>query len=118
MGDVLKIEEAALLLRLSAAGLRRLILQGRVKAVKVGKRWLVSRAEVDRILEEGTRPAVVPLAGGRELKREQIEAAVDRSGSARDPGPEHPPMEAAARGPARALYASGAGELRAARVIG
>ena len=70
MADVLTAEEAAGELRMSAEGIRRLIGDGRLRAVKVGKQWLIDRAEIGRILSEGTAP--ITLAGGRTLERTQL----------------------------------------------
>jgi len=56
-------DEAAPLLRLSPESVRRLIREGRIKAVKIGKRYMIAPAEIDRIKAEGTEPVI--LAGGR-----------------------------------------------------
>jgi excisionase family DNA binding protein len=79
MADMLTVEELAAELRMTHSGARRLVQEGRVHGVRVGRRWLVSRAEVARVLAEGTGPktpppdtAPVTLAGGRTLTREQI----------------------------------------------
>lgn len=64
--DMLTCEEAAPVLRLSVESVRRMVRERRIAAVKVGRRYLIRRAELDRILEEGTQPPQpVTLAGGR-----------------------------------------------------
>ena len=45
--DVAKISD------MSYRGVLLLIKQGRIKAVKVGKKWLVSEEEIERIKREG-----------------------------------------------------------------
>lgn len=77
--ELFTVDEAAPMLRLSASGLRRMLARGDVSGVKVGKRWLVSAAEIERIRAEGTKPVV--LAGGRQVSREAISAAVPEDGS-------------------------------------
>lgn len=63
-------DEAAPLLRLSPESVRRLIREGRIHAVKIGKRYLIAPAEIERIKAEGTTPVV--LAGGRVFDRSKI----------------------------------------------
>lgn len=46
-------EELAKILHMSYRGVLLLIRQGRINAVQVGKRWLVSEEELRRISEEG-----------------------------------------------------------------
>lgn len=65
--DMMTIEEAAPRLRLTPAGLRRMVRNGVVAGTRVGKRWLISKDEVKRVLREGTKP--IELAGGREHPR-------------------------------------------------
>lgn len=67
MADVLTVDEAAGELRMSAHGIRRLIRQGRIRAAKVGKQYLITRAEVNRVLTEGTGPTTPAPAGGAPL---------------------------------------------------
>jgi excisionase family DNA binding protein len=64
----LTIEEVAALLRMQPQGVRRLIRRGQLQAVKIGKRYLIQRAEVQRLLEVGTEPIV--LAGGRTFPKD------------------------------------------------
>ena len=78
-GELFTVDEAAPMLRLSPSGLRRLLARGDVSGVKIGKRWLVSAAEIERVQAEGTKPVV--LAGGRQVSREAISAAVPEGGS-------------------------------------
>jgi excisionase family DNA binding protein len=77
--ELFTVDEAAPMLRLSASGLRRLLARGDVSGVKIGKRWCVSGSEIERIKAEGTQPVV--LAGGRQVSREAISAAVPDDGS-------------------------------------
>lgn len=65
--ELLTVEETAEALRLSGEGLRRMLRLGRVKSVKIGRRYFVSREEVNRIKREGTQPVI--LAGGRAVPR-------------------------------------------------
>ena len=51
------VPEAADSLRLTCAGVRRWILEGRVATIHVGRRVLIPISEIDRILKEGFRPA-------------------------------------------------------------
>lgn len=69
--DMFTSQEAAPLLRLSPESVRRLIREGRIKAVKIGKRYLIAPAEIERIKAEGTAPVV--LAGGRVFDRSRSE---------------------------------------------
>jgi excisionase family DNA binding protein len=76
-------EEVAEELRMTPDAIRRMVRQGRITGVKVGKRLLISRDEVDRVLREGTQPVKrtragkgtgpVVLAGGRSLSRSQLD---------------------------------------------
>lgn len=77
--ELFTVDEAAPMLRLSPSGLRRLLARGDVSGVKIGKRWLVSGAEIERVRAEGTEPVV--LAGGRQVSREAISAATSEGGS-------------------------------------
>lgn len=47
------ISQITEILHLSYRGALRLVKQGRIKAVKVGKQWLVSENEIERIKREG-----------------------------------------------------------------
>ncbi len=75
--ELLTVEEVAPKLRVSAAGVRKMIVDGRIAAVKIGRRYLVRASEVARVLAEGTSPTAqskpVALAGGRTYpgKREE-----------------------------------------------
>ena len=61
--DLLTAEEAAPMLRVSTESVRRYIREGHIKAVKIGRRYMIAPAEIERIKAEGTAPVV--LAGGR-----------------------------------------------------
>jgi len=61
--EPLTVDEAAIALRMQPQGVRRLIRDGRLRAVMVGRKYLIDRAEIDRVLTEGTGPVI--LAGGR-----------------------------------------------------
>jgi excisionase family DNA binding protein len=74
--DLLTAEEVAPMLRLSSESVRRMIREGRIVAVKIGRRYMVSPAEVERVKREGTHPspsAPVVLAGGRVYDRSRSE---------------------------------------------
>lgn len=59
------VEEAAAQLRLQVRSLRGWIRAGKIPAVRVGKRYLLDQADVDRVLREGTRrPAPLTSSGG------------------------------------------------------
>lgn len=47
------VQTVADILHMSYRGVLRLIKQGRIKAVKVGKQWLVSELELERVKREG-----------------------------------------------------------------
>ena len=47
------IYEVAKILHMSYRGTLSLIKQGRINAVKIGKQYLVSDVEIDRIMKEG-----------------------------------------------------------------
>lgn len=51
MAESLTTREVAKLLRISDETVRRQIRTGKIRAVKVGKQWLVPGAELNRILE-------------------------------------------------------------------
>lgn len=75
---MLTVEEVAAELRLKPESLRRMIRQGRVAAVKIGKRFLIAPAEIERIKAEGTAPVI--LAGGRTFARKQNQEGVQDEG--------------------------------------
>lgn len=60
---LMTVDEAARVLRLKPAGLRRMLRMGRVKGTYIGRRWVIPADEVRRVIAEGTRP--IELAGGR-----------------------------------------------------
>jgi len=60
---LMTVDEAARVLRLKPAGLRRMLRMGRVKGTYIGRKWVIPADEVRRVIAEGTRP--VELAGGR-----------------------------------------------------
>lgn len=68
--EMMTLAEAAPHLRMSVSGVRRLVRRGDIQAAYVGHRWLISKAEVLRVLREGTEPPKPPkpveLAGGRQ----------------------------------------------------
>lgn len=49
---LLTIKEACDYLRISRATLYRFINQGKLKPVKIGKRTLIDKADLDRLIEE------------------------------------------------------------------
>jgi excisionase family DNA binding protein len=63
--DLLTAEEAAPMLRVSTESVRRYIREGHIKAVKIGRRYMIAPSEIERIKAEGTAPVI--LAGGREF---------------------------------------------------
>ncbi len=50
---VLTAAEAAEMLGFSADGLRRILARGDIPGRKVGNRWILSRAQIERFIEEG-----------------------------------------------------------------
>jgi acetyl-CoA synthetase len=52
--DVLTAEEAAQVLRVHTQTIKRWLADGKLKGIKIGRAWRVSRAEITRILEGGT----------------------------------------------------------------
>ena len=63
----LRVEEVCTILDLSESLVRKLIKRGELPVIRAGKRVLVSRAALDRWLENSGQPAGVagPDAGGR-----------------------------------------------------
>jgi excisionase family DNA binding protein len=57
-GEILSRHEAALALGLSDSRVRALILDGRLKATKVGQSWVIYRSDLDRF-------AAKPRVNGR-----------------------------------------------------
>ena len=49
------INQTAQKLGVSAITIRRMIHDGRINAIKVGKGWRISRVEVNKILKNGIR---------------------------------------------------------------
>lgn len=49
------INQTAQALGLSAITIRRMIYDGRINAVKVGKSWRISSGEVDKIVKNGIK---------------------------------------------------------------
>jgi excisionase family DNA binding protein len=49
------IREVAKLLKLSYPTTYKMVMDGRIKAVKMGFSWRISQDEIDRILKEGIR---------------------------------------------------------------
>lgn len=107
---MMTVEEVAPRLRMSPAGVRRLVRRGEIKASRVGRRWLISRAEVLRVLAEGTHP--VELAGGRQHPGRAPEPAEDNEAGGSG-GAELSPRASWARSAVEP-----AGRLRVPRVIG
>jgi len=56
LGKHYTFAEVSEILRVTRRSLYAWRKEGRLEAVKVGKNWLVSQAELDRILSEGTGP--------------------------------------------------------------
>lgn len=50
--DLLTSEEVAAILRISYDGCVRMMREGRLPAVKVGRRWYVRRSDFDRLFEK------------------------------------------------------------------
>ena len=48
------LKEVAIELRLSYTSTIKFVRQGKIKAVRVGKQWLVSETELERVKREGT----------------------------------------------------------------
>ncbi len=61
------VTEVAERLRVSPGTVRRMVRNGELAGVKIGRQILIKASEVDRVLEEGTRP--IPMAGGRMFPR-------------------------------------------------
>lgn len=57
LGDVVTTKEAAALLRLSHYTVSAWLSQGRLKRIKVGSRTLISKADLEKILQEGKNAA-------------------------------------------------------------
>lgn len=94
---LMTVGEAAKVLRLSQAGMRKLINDGAVHATKIGKRWVINRNEVLRVIEEGTEP--IELAGGRLAPR-----LTSLSGKDEDEAPDAEEQAAAPSGGRRASF--------------
>ena len=52
---LLTVKEACDYLRISKVSLYKLINQGKLKPVKIGKRTLIDKADLDRLIEESKR---------------------------------------------------------------
>ena len=48
-----EVDEVAEMLHMSYRGVLLMIKQGRIRAVRVGKKYLISKDELDRIMREG-----------------------------------------------------------------
>lgn len=55
--DFLTPRELAKIIRFSEVGVRRLIAERRIAVVRIGRRVLVPRSELERLIEHGYRPA-------------------------------------------------------------
>ena len=55
---LLSIEEAASTLRLSPWTIRRHLTEGKLKAVRIGRRVLLEPAELQRLVEAGRKPSI------------------------------------------------------------
>lgn len=53
---MLTCREAAPLLRLHPETVMKMLRSGMLSGVKVGRKWLVSESEIERVLREGTAP--------------------------------------------------------------
>ena len=62
--DYLGVAEAETLTGVSRWTLRRWAYDGKVSSVKLGKRLLIPRAEISRLVDENTRPRLI--GGSRE----------------------------------------------------
>jgi excisionase family DNA binding protein len=54
---LLRLSEFASVLRLTPSCVRRWISQGRVTSVRIGRRLVIPRTEIERLIRQGTRPA-------------------------------------------------------------
>jgi len=96
---LLDLRDAAQVLSIRPATLRSYIKQGRANAVRMGKRWRVSRAEVDRLASEGvTAPSLLgasaaPLDLGALLAPSTPEAIARRLAALETLGEGHAPAE-------------------------
>ncbi len=59
--------EVARILRITSGAVRYMLREGQMEGIRIGRRWLIDKREVRRLLDEGKRERVsdVPLAGGR-----------------------------------------------------
>jgi excisionase family DNA binding protein len=57
MRELLNIAEFAEAVGLTPAGARRWLLERRIETVRIGRLVKIPRAEVARLIEQGTRPA-------------------------------------------------------------
>ena len=53
MQNLYTIEEFAEMFKMSRSGVLLMIRSDRIHAVKVGRQWLISQEEVDRVTKEG-----------------------------------------------------------------
>ena len=68
---LLKVDEAAEALKVTPACIRRWILEAKITTVKIGRLVRIPSSEVDRLVEEGLRPAkrsVSSRCGGSECQ--------------------------------------------------
>ncbi len=79
--EYLTVNEIAEHLKLNPQTLRNWIDQGSLPAVRIGRRVRVRRADLDRILAQGTTVSVepAPSSGAPADAREQLERACERS---------------------------------------
>ncbi len=56
-GTTYTLQEVATMLHLSDRTISRYIKQGKIKAIKTSKKWLITASEVDKILNEGLAPS-------------------------------------------------------------
>ena len=79
--DTLSAEEAARLLHLNVKRVQALARSGKLPAVRVGRKWLFARAELERLLTrrtgESSSPGAIEISARNQLRGQVVSVTVD-----------------------------------------
>lgn len=86
--ELMTADEVARILRITSGAVRYMLREGQLEGIRIGRRWLIDKREVRRVLDEGKRERVVsavPLAGGRVHPGRVVDGGQDQDADDRRP---------------------------------
>lgn len=95
--QLMTASEVGRILRITSGAVRYMLREGQVEGIRIGRRWLIDKREVRRLLDEGKRERTsdVPLAGGRVHPGRVVE---DQDADDRRPDPDQLALQLARKG--------------------